>query len=283
MNWEAVVCKSCGGAIANKPGQRIPACLFCGADALEPRDAGQIEDPEGWIPFAVHASQAREAFRTFATSSIWYPGDLRSAKLDLEELLLPSWAWSGRLETHWTGLERASTASGKRPIGGSEEARFDQILIPASQTLRQSELNALGEYDEGALKDWRGHEPDHPMEISEVTRAVARQRAQDEMARRHAASLGSRHGASSMHASHISYDLEGKPVLVPVWIGAYRYRNKVYRILVNGQTGTLHGKAPISFWRVLLAILLGIALVGFAALMISLCAGGGAVLVSLTG
>jgi hypothetical protein len=35
-----------------------------------------------------------------------------------------------------------------------------------------------------------------------------------------------------------------KHVLLPIWVSAYRYRGKVYRFLVNGQTGELVGQAP---------------------------------------
>jgi hypothetical protein len=52
---------------------------------------------------------------------------------------------------------------------------------------------------------------------------------------------------------HTQYsDVTFKHVLLPVWISAYRYRNKVYRFLVNGQTGEVTGEAPISWWKVAL-------------------------------
>ena len=39
-------------------------------------------------------------------------------------------------------------------------------------------------------------------------------------------------------------------VLLPVWISAYRYRDKAYRFIVNGQTGEVSGEAPVSWWKV---------------------------------
>ncbi|NOU30013.1 MAG: hypothetical protein HOO96_19075, partial [Polyangiaceae bacterium] len=41
-----------------------------------------------------------------------------------------------------------------------------------------------------------------------------------------------------------------KHVLLPIWIAAYRYNQKTYRFLVNGQTGEVVGKAPYSFWKI---------------------------------
>jgi len=46
-----------------------------------------------------------------------------------------------------------------------------------------------------------------------------------------------------------------KHVLLPVWIAAYRYREKVYRFLFNGQTGEVVGKAPWSLYKIALFVL----------------------------
>ena len=44
--------------------------------------------------------------------------------------------------------------------------------------------------------------------------------------------------------------LTGEPVLLPVWIMAYRYRDQVFRFLVNGQTGRCTGTAPTSYRKI---------------------------------
>jgi hypothetical protein len=51
------------------------------------------------------------------------------------------------------------------------------------------------------------------------------------------------------------------PVLVPVWVLAVRYRPEKppLRIVINGQTGKIHGKVPLSKWKILLTIFLALA------------------------
>ena len=44
---------------------------------------------------------------------------------------------------------------------------------------------------------------------------------------------------------------------VPVWISSFKYKEKTYQFAVNGQTGKVGGKAPVSALRVILAILIG--------------------------
>ena len=53
--------------------------------------------------------------------------------------------------------------------------------------------------------------------------------------------------------SNITY----KYLLVPVWLSSFKYKDKTYQFAVNGQTGKVGGKAPVSAWRVIIAIILG--------------------------
>jgi len=46
-----------------------------------------------------------------------------------------------------------------------------------------------------------------------------------------------------------------KHILLPVWISSYRYNQKVYRFLVNGQTGEVQGERPYSVFKIITAVL----------------------------
>jgi hypothetical protein len=46
-----------------------------------------------------------------------------------------------------------------------------------------------------------------------------------------------------------------KHVLLPIWISAYRYKDKTFQFLVNGQTGEVQGKAPLSVWKITLLVI----------------------------
>ncbi|MDE6972151.1 MAG: hypothetical protein K2P38_03470, partial [Lachnospiraceae bacterium] len=49
-----------------------------------------------------------------------------------------------------------------------------------------------------------------------------------------------------------------KYLLLPVWISSYKYKEKVYQFMVNGQTGKVSGKTPISIPKI---VITGIAVV----------------------
>jgi hypothetical protein len=49
--------------------------------------------------------------------------------------------------------------------------------------------------------------------------------------------------------------------LFPLWLSSYRYRNKTFNYMVNGQTGRFSGKAPVSALKVILTIIITIAII----------------------
>ena len=264
-------CKNCGGAVASRVGG-LPACVFCGSDAsylipFEPVEG--METPEGVIPFQVDLGDARDAFDRFADSSIWYPADLNDVNVRLNRILIPAWMWEGEVETHWTGLVRAQTQSGKRPVSGAETTAFDQVLVPASTTLSLAELSSLGRFQEDTLVDFDGQVMEDPFELMEMTRSVARQAAQEVMRLRHRAHISSREQTTELNTATVCVKLTGRPVLIPVYIGAYRYKDTLYRLLIHGQTGSLVGRAPISWVKVSLAVVGGL----LASALAAVCSG----------
>ena len=51
-------------------------------------------------------------------------------------------------------------------------------------------------------------------------------------------------------------------ILLPIWISAYRYMEKVFRFLVNGRTGEVQGERPYSWIKITLFVLTILAAIG---------------------
>ena len=51
-----------------------------------------------------------------------------------------------------------------------------------------------------------------------------------------------------------------KYLLLPVWISSFKYKDKVYQFAVNGQTGRVYGRTPVSAIKVILTIIVVIAI-----------------------
>ena len=252
----AITCTACGGAVALEAGQTLPRCLYCGSEAIEevPFDE-TIEQPTTNLPFVVDPQGADEAFRAFARSSFWYPKAIRDATLDLEPLLLAAWTWSGTVETHYAGLVRARSPSGKRPVTGSDVARMEDVVVPSSSAISRAELAAVAPFSYAEEVPYDVRTAGLPFEPGTVSRAMARADARAQMAQLHAAVLRKREGATSLNPATVLSSVEGRPVLLPVYVGVFRHGDQPYRVVINGQNGKLTGKAPISMAKVVLVAL----------------------------
>ncbi len=61
---------------------------------------------------------------------------------------------------------------------------------------------------------------------------------------------------SNLRFSTTHDDITYKYLMLPIWLSSFRYKEKIYRFMVNGQTGRVGGDAPISPLRVTIAVLL---------------------------
>ena len=270
MSLNAITCGACGGAIALQAGKRFPACLFCGSEALSEKPMAEgVEAPEVFLAFETDLSAATGSFQKFTRSSIWYPSDLRDATVELNQVLLPAWSWSGRVEGHYAALVSASTRSGKRPVSGTDSGTYKGVMVPSSKAISRAELGKISPFDADKAKDIAAEGPGLPYEIGALTRTAARAQGCEAMEERHKASVRSSLRASDLRMSAIFHDVEGRPLLLPIWIGAYRRKEKMYRVVINGQTGKLTGEAPLSFWRIAFAVSLVLGLLGALALATS--------------
>ena len=50
-------------------------------------------------------------------------------------------------------------------------------------------------------------------------------------------------------------------LLLPVWIGAYRFQDKVYQLVVNARTGEVQGERPYSAIKIVLLVVMVLAVI----------------------
>ncbi len=256
-------------------GRPAPACLFCGSDAPVPEGLPtDAVPPETVVAFQVAAAQAQAAFQDFAKSKWLHPGDLRHARVELSQLLFPAWVWEGRVEHHYAGLKAAATKSGKRPVTGTTTIQHQAFPVPASQTLSAAELLALTPFPCGASQPFDAEGIDVPFELGALSERAARALATREMHRHDAAQIARAEGLSRLTSSTLFHDLVGRPILVPIWIGAYRYKDTAYRIVINGETGTWTGKGPLDWMKVIALVIGGLVLLAVLAAVFGGSGGG---------
>ncbi len=273
-------CKSCGAHVVLPPSQITSSCPFCGSALIvaATRHADLIE-PGGIIPFQLDQQGAIQQVRGWLVAQRLNKDDLQRAAIARPRpIYYPFWAFNIGGEVRWRGTVETTgyNALERRPVviiekrDGSELAMDDQLLVPASHSLpndlttalalsgRNSlgnvsgyQLDALLPYSDSYLADW-------PTELYQISLADASLAAHE---RAYHAARERLHIDGEVR--DLSYDSTGiiinsyRLVLLPVWLSQLRYKEQVYPLAVNGQTGAVHGRLPENALKNFLVGLLG--------------------------
>ena len=247
-------CLGCGGSVVYDAAREQAACLFCGANKLETRTEEEVPLPKSVIPQAINRTTAKKQYEEWATSSWWYPTALRELSVELTPMYLPAWHFQGEVETHWAGLVSAATSSGKRPVSGSESRNL-QHVIPASQGLTEEELDELLPFDSEVATEWNPENASIPYEIPGMSEQQAKSELHGVMADVHHTLIVSDNSLLECKATAMVREAQATLYMLPVFIGAFRFRDQPWRFLVNAQTGEVVGDAPLDRVKIALVSL----------------------------
>lgn len=267
-------CQGCGASMSYDASAQTLRCPFCGSENLAEQKDVKVLRPNWVVPFAIQQPDALARMRQWMGSSFWRPGDLaqRAEVTTLTQVYVPYWAFAARVYTYWTA-DTNQTPSGARgnwfPVSGHNQASYSGILVGASSVLTPAETNALLPFDLAAGV---------PPEQVDLENVVYEQfRVQRKYARplAHAGLEDQERRACSQYVPGNSRNLKvnvrvegltGEPILLPMFVMAYRYQDQVHRFLVNGQTGKCTGTAPTSYAKIagvvgiVIAVIVGIAI-----------------------
>jgi len=258
-------CQGCGAAMSYDASAQALRCPFCGSTELKSQPDGVSLTPKYVVPFEITREQARALLYQRMRSGFFRPSDLvqRSAITEMMAVFVPYWIFSANTHTYWTAdsSDVPFHARGEwRPLFGEQRHQHQAIKIVASKVLSWEESEGLGQYDLS-----RGVPPEQVdldnvvVEQFAMPRKYARTHARqliENAEKVHCANSLLRGRFRNLRVNVKIEQMKGEPILLPVWIMAYRYRDRVYRFVVNGQTGRAYGTFPTSPWKVILAIVL---------------------------
>lgn len=274
---QELVCQSCGAHLALAPDQLTATCPFCGSHRVVHRAAPHDWlRPQGLIPFQVDAEACRALVRTWLGSSWMTPTALQQAARGAEfiGLYLPFWIFGAQATANWQA-EVGYRVTERRWVGGHWRKRtrivwrgqtgqvhqqFEDWLIAGTgqisrqllRRLQTYDLQALVAYNPKFLAGFQAQAYDLPLEGAwESARAEMREQI------RQAALNAARQGGHQVRNLSLALDFAAESwryVLLPVYLAVYRYRERPYHVLVNGQTGLVVGQRPVAWRKVGLAL-----------------------------
>jgi hypothetical protein len=223
--------------------------------------------------------------RAWLGRGLFAPDDLRQSgrHLKLRPAYYSCWTFDGNIEANWSCevKEGYGRSSHWEPRNGIEARFFDDVLVSGVQALTESELASIEPYK---LKDLHDFKPEYlagwPAIVYDRSLSDASLKARQRVTRQFRQYLDARIEVGkekrNLQISRGQWSaMTFKHVLLPLWIGTYRYQGKEFHLLVNGQTGKVGGKKPRDPVKTVMAFLIGAALLVFLVLVLTWLIGQG--------
>jgi ribosomal protein S27E len=286
-----VTCTGCGAAVVFEPPQVAGKCSFCGADLVaQPKAADPLVAPDAVLPAKVPREKAQAEVAAWLQSLWFAPNALKgmARQEGIAGVYLPFWdydadtvsQYQGQRGQHYWESETYEESDGRGgtvtrtrqvqrtawyPAAGQVSRAFQNVLVAASTAVNEGKLNALEPWDLEALCPYEpaylsGFKAQrYQVELKsgfEKAKGVMQRTIEQDVRR----DIGG--DEQTINAVNTEYSREMfRHLLLPVWIGAYRFQDKVYQVVVNARTGEVQGERPYSAIKIILLVILVLAII----------------------
>lgn len=276
-----IACNACGAITTLDPNVVSGDCPFCGNKLIVKSESTSKQiKPKSLLPFKIKGKEAQESFKKWLKKLWFAPPGLKKFAAQSEKLAgmyIPYWTYDSDTYSQYRGKRgddytttetytddgetktRTVTETRWTNVSGSLNLFFDDVLVIASKSLPEKktdkldpwDLENLIPFDEKFLSGFR----------TETYRIglkdgfdVAKIRMDPKIREAINKQIGGDHQRITTLSTKYS-NITFKHTLLPIWISAYRFKNKVYRFIVNGRTGKVQGERPWCWWKIALLII----------------------------
>ncbi|MGF1574090.1 MAG: hypothetical protein ACFCU1_13595 [Sumerlaeia bacterium] len=269
-------CPGCGAMVMMPTHVKSDFCPFCSTQLTNPLVVAKpLMAPGGILPFKVDKGEATTLFRGWVSSRWFAPNALKNVtKLDqLQGIYAPFWTYDSSTFTFYTGQRgehyyvTVGTGENRRRqrrtrwynVSGQIFRFFDDVPVCASRTVPQDFMEKLEPWDMPAVvpfnKDFLSGFKTERYQIS--TREgfdLAREKMNKEIQQLIYRDIGG--DEQRITSTKTQFDaVTFKYLMMPLWIAAYKYKNKGYQVYINARTGEMHGTRPYSIVKITLAVM----------------------------
>ncbi len=282
-------CPSCGATLITDQYTAATSCAYCGSPNIIEEQVENDLKPDLVLPFMVERKEAETKFRKWCRGGLLTPADFLKSdvlKAKLQGIYVPFWVYDIQTDASLSAnCERRSvkrsgnteiTTIYKYRVDRAGKALFARIPRDASVRMDNEKMDLLEPFDTGKAQTFSsaylsGYSAERYSETKDqvYVRAekIASQYAIDEL-------KNTIHGYDSVVVTNSSVDAEAKTIhyaLYPIWHYEYEYKGKLYEFMLNGQTGKVVGKPPVSIKRALFVLASSFLSIGLLTLSVMLC------------
>jgi predicted Zn-ribbon and HTH transcriptional regulator len=286
-----ITCEKCGATIKLEAYSISSNCPYCKTPIIT--DFTKAITPKSLIPFVITQKDAQKRFKKWI-GSLWFAPtklkDFVDGNKKLTGYYLPYWTFDSQTETRYSGqrgdiyfvtVRRRVEVNGREEIIEEEEARvrwtpvrgdvshsFDDITVGASKTIPHSLLDALSPWNTRVLVPFNQKylsgfkSEEYTIDLNDGF-IYAKKQMEQIITQDIRADIGGDHQRIEYMKTEYN-DTTYKDTLFPIWSAEFKWKDKVYDYLINGQSGKVVGERPYSIIKITIAIISLITVIGVA-------------------
>lgn len=256
-------CQNCGATLITNEDTAATTCSFCGAPVmLGDRLSGTLA-PSKVIPFKINKQQAEEAFRKWRGKGLLLPNDFKHGNRvkEVTGMYVPFWLYdlNGRGEVNavatkvrtYTQGDYRVTETSYYDVYRKVDVNYNRIPADASEKMDDTMMDMLEPFHYNELKDFNvpylaGYMAEKYNYTDKDMFPRIRQRTEGYVEQYIRSTMP---GYSSITFNHKMIDVRQRNAdyaLLPVWMFCYNYSDGDHNFYMNGETGKVCGKPPIS-------------------------------------
>ena len=275
-------CATCGSVVIIEDDQP-KRCPSCGDHSLTEKRKG-VFIPDGLLPFTLSPEQATSNFKNWIKKRKFAPTNLKKlARLGkISGMFVPAWSHNFTLSGSYLGevsweeqINKDKSITRRRSVSGPINETFNDVYASGSTQVSSATINALApflhqsaqEFASEYLLGFSGLDTD---ENAHTAHSQMIQQTKQKLENDLRSDLGrGKYRVEWLNLNVIPQNQTLRYLFVPIYASHYTYKKKKYHTYINGQTGTVTGKAPKSFWKIFGLVVGIVALVAGLAYLLS--------------
>ena len=262
------VCNNCGAAIFTDADTTATNCSFCGSPVILSQRLQGAYAPAKVIPFSISKEQAQEAFRKWCKKGLLTPPDFKVADRvkSITGIYVPFFLYDleGEGEMNATCTKVRTYTKGDYIYTETKYynvyrdviTNYLKIPVDASEKMDDGMMDMLEPFDYSNLKDFQmpylaGYIAEKYNYNEKDLFPRVRSRVEDYVDSYIRSTI---QGYTTTRVNYEHVNVQPKDTyytLLPVWMVCYDYKNATHNFAMNGQTGKIVGKPPVSKSKVL--------------------------------
>ena len=272
---EVYQCKSCGAKEILDNQEMSMSCPFCGTNNIVKLEELPGIKPQGVAPFKITKEQSSAIAIKWAKKKKYAPRVFKKSVKpeNINGIYNPVFTFDADTQSSYYGqlgenYKTYTIVNGRRisetktryfNISGNHYLKFDDLIVQASDTIPQKDIKKIQPFPTNNAPEYkseylRGYSANTYNKDGETCwnecKIEMKNRIEKSILKKYIYDV-----KVFLNVKTAYLNEKYKFVLVPVWVGHFKYKNKLYNFFVNGDNGNISGKTPISALKVFFTVL----------------------------